>query len=279
MQVSKWIVIFCFFLSCGLDEKKSKSIVSPAGYDLSQPEKISLPEELDEISGIVFEGSTGTIVSLNDEEGMLYRFKPDSPQNFIASRFHKGGDFEDLASVGPNWYALKSNGHLYKISNAFTDSVASTAFSFKQKGKHEFEAMLYDSSLNRIYIFCKICGKSPSASAEAFSFDLGKEQFDSAPALKIELSETQQTELKKNSQLQISAAAIHPQTGDWWFVASASGLLLITDQQGRCKEVVPLNRKKFKQPEGITFNTAADLFISNEAKTGIANVLVFRKKS
>ncbi|WP_336515293.1 SdiA-regulated domain-containing protein [Pollutibacter soli] len=279
MQISKWIVVFCFLFSCRFAEKNDKSIKSPDGYDLSKSEKISLPEELDEISGIVYDEGSGTIVSLNDEEGVLYRFKPDSPRQFIDSRFHKGADFEDLLSVGPYWYALKSNGHLFKISDAFTDNVQSKGFPFNQKGKHEFEAMLYDSSLNRIYIFCKICGKTPSVSPEAFSFDLGTEQFDSTSTLTIQLTREQKKELKDNQQVQISAAAIHPQTGDWWFVASASGLLLITDHQGNCKELIPLNRKKFKQPEGLTFNSAADLFISNEAKTGIANILIFRKKS
>jgi len=266
-----------FFLSCEQAKKEKKADPSPAGYDFNEAEKTSLPEDLDEISGIVND-SAGRLVAINDEEGVLYRFLLSDLKQLEDYRFHKGADFEETISVSPYWYALKSNGTLYRISNAFSNSPEVKSYQFPPKGQHEFEAMLHDQAKNRILIFCKICGKVPAAEPEVFAFDLSTETYDSVPVFKISLNPVQQEELGKNSKLQISGAAVHPVSGDWYFVASASGVLITTDHSGKCTQLIKLGKKQFKQPEGICFAPNGDMFISNEAKTGIANVLRFKIK-
>jgi uncharacterized protein YjiK len=47
---------------------------------------------------------------------------------------------------------------------------------------------------------------------------------------------------------------------------------LILDEQWNAKEIFALNPVNFKQPEGIAFNDKGDLFISNEASGGSANI-------
>jgi hypothetical protein len=49
--------------------------------------------------------------------------------------------------------------------------------------------------------------------------------------------------------------------------------LLITDAAGMIKELYQLNTSEFAQPEGITFNAAGDLFISNEGTKQPGNIL------
>ncbi len=277
MRFSFILIFFVYILpGCRLDEKAKKPIAGPAGYDWENPVKINLPEELDEISGIVFNPADSSIVSLNDEEGILYSFRPEKPNLLHDSRFHKGADFEELISVRPYWYAMKSNGNLYRITNAFADNTDAETYPFHLTGKNEFEAMLYDSSNNRILLFCKVCQKTPSASPDVYSFNLASSTFDSIPAFQITLTETQKKELPQAHQLQISGAAIHPYNGKWYLICSVSGVLIITDNKGVCQEIYNLKRKIFKQPEGICFATNGDLFISNEAKTGIANVLYYK---
>ena len=263
-------------ISCQIKEKPAKQIVGPAHYDWENPHKINLPEELDEISGIVYDPSKASIVSLNDEEGVLYSFKTENPSELSDSRFHKGGDFEELISVAPYWYALKSNGNLYRVTSAFTEGVNSETYPLKLPGKNEFEAMLYDSSENRILVFCKVCHKSPAAEPDVYSFNLANSSFDSVPAFQIRLTDDQKKELPQTHQLQISGAAVHPITGKWYLICSVSGLLIVTDNKGVCEEVFNLKRKTFKQPEGICFAPNGDMYISNEAKSGIANLLVYK---
>ena len=264
------------FYSCQVKEKPAKQIEGPAGYDWGNPVKINLPEELEEISGIVYDPATASIIALNDEEGILYSFKTEKPTALSDSRFHKGADFEELISVAPYWYALKSNGNLNRITNAFTDGVTSETHPMKLPGKNEFEAMLHDSPGNRILIFCKVCNKTPTAEPDVYSFNLATSSFDSVPAFQIRLNAEQKKELPPAQQLQISAAAIHPITGKWYLVCSVSGVLIITDNKGVCQEIFNLKKKTFKQPEGICFAPNGDMYISNEAKAGIANLLVYK---
>ena len=49
--------------------------------------------------------------------------------------------------------------------------------------------------------------------------------------------------------------------------------LLIMDGVGNIKKLYGLNSKEFAQPEGITFNTAGDLFIANEGAKQPGNIV------
>jgi hypothetical protein len=53
---------------------------------------------------------------------------------------------------------------------------------------------------------------------------------------------------------------------------------VVTDRNGKCKEVFTLAPKIFTQPEGITFTPWGDLIISDEAgdKYGKGNLLIFK---
>ena len=266
-------VIF-LFSSCQDVAKAKVQVEGPAGYNWQQPEKISLSEELDEISGIYFDAERNSIIAVNDEQGLLFSISMTDKTVQLRSRFNKGGDYEDVLFAHANPYALKSNGDVFKILNPFTDSVTSVETKLKLKGKNDFEAMLFDSSKNRLLVFCKNCISYPDSPA-VFSYNLQTEQFEPEPAFMLIVDSTYATLLNKKNKLQLSAAAVHPKTGEWFLIASANHLLLITDSDGKIKAVYPLNKKLFKQAEGICFAPNGDLYISNEAKNGIANILKF----
>src|SRR4051795_10024115 len=84
-----WLVFYplLMILSCGLKEKNHKEQSAlPSGeknrteqsafpYDLQHPEKnISLPGELNEISGIFYSNSESVVYAIEDEDGLLYKF-------------------------------------------------------------------------------------------------------------------------------------------------------------------------------------------------------------
>ena len=76
-----------------------------------------------------------------------------------------------------------------------------------------------------------------------------------------------------------SAAAIDPVTKDLYVLCSVNKLLLILDAQGKVKDVIPLNPKIYKQPEGMTFTPGGDLIISNEShEEGYGTLLLLKNK-
>jgi hypothetical protein len=58
-------------------------------------------------------------------------------------------------------------------------------------------------------------------------------------------------------------------------ISSRGKILLILDRQGNVLHLVDLDPKTFRQPEGMCFSPAGDLFISNEGKGGKGTILRF----
>jgi len=272
----KYLFFFLILLNgCSAQKKDKPEIKSPRGYSLENPVKIKLGEDLDEISGIAYDKSLGAIIALNDEEGKLFIVYMDKRPPSNGYRFNKGGDYEDLCNDGNNWYALKSNGNLSKIENQFTDSMRSKEFKFPLKGKFNFETIFHDPENKRLVLLCKECGNI-NGKVPGYSFALDKGETDSIPNFSLDLSSLDSNQLPKNGLPKPSAAAFHPLTGDLYVIASVNSLLIIADRNGRAKEVFKLDKKIFKQPEGLCFSPEGDLFVSNEARNGMPNILHFK---
>ncbi len=272
----KYLFFFLILITGCTSAKKNKpEIKSPAGYSLENPVKIKLGEDLDEISGIVYDKTLGALIALNDEEGKLFKIYTDNRPPSNGYRFHKGGDYEDLCYDGKDWYAMRSNGNISRIMNPFTDSMSSEEFKFPLKGKFNFESIFYDPANNRLVILCKECSNT-DGKVLGYSFSLDKSETDSIPGFNLDLSGLSSNPLNKNDLLKPSAAAFHPLTGDLYVIASVNSLLIIADHNGKAKEVFTLDKKIFKQPEGLSFSPEGDLFVSNEARNGMANILEFK---
>src|SRR5690554_752729 len=105
------LIVFEMFVAC----KPRVKIQNQIPYDLDQPSVLySLPVDLDEISGIVWVNDS-IVACIEDNKGTIffYNLKKEQIQNTID--FKSKGDFEDLAQVGSVFYALHSNGTLYKV--------------------------------------------------------------------------------------------------------------------------------------------------------------------
>jgi hypothetical protein len=59
-------------------------------------------------------------------------------------------------------------------------------------------------------------------------------------------------------------------------LSSVNNLIVIMDQNWNVKAEYKLDPSLFRQPEGIAFSNNGDMYISNEAAGGTANVLLFR---
>ena len=81
---------------------------------------------------------------------------------------------------------------------------------------------------------------------------------------------------KKDIIIQPSAIAVHPITKNYYILSAISNSLVVMDRNNEIKHVKRLSKKKFEQPEGLTFTSNGDLFISSEGQKKKARIYKFK---
>ena len=268
-------------LSCV--EKKPKGGDSPIGYNLNKPQKYSMPDILQEISGIAFDkGDNKTVYAEMDEDGSVFSL-PLGTKNEVATKFAKKGDYEDI-SIAQGWVILlKSNGDLYSF--LLSETKKPEAANVKEiKGlvpKGEYEGMFADEASGNIYVLCKNCKQDKGTKVTSgYILSLQKDgNIKPKGTFSVDVSQVDQLSGKKKGTFHPSALAINPLTKEWYIVSSVNKALLVTDQNWKIKNVYHLSSNTFNQPEGIAFDKAGNLYISNEgSETQLGNILRFDYK-
>lgn len=246
-------------------------------YDLRNPEKIELPKEVNQVSGLAMAADGKHVYAIDDDHGDLFRISLKKDPSIDKYTFGKSRDFEDIAILNDRVFVLESSGRI--VHFALKDPIDHTsAAEVNIKGKAEFESLYKDPLNNRLVMLCKDCNMDGKRENSAFAFDLETLQFDDTPSLKLKTESLEQVYGKKIGQFKPSAANVHPQTKDVYILSSINKLLVVADAQFRVKQVVALDEKLFPMPEGLCFSSSGDLLISNEATKGKkADILIFRQ--
>jgi hypothetical protein len=269
-SVLSFLFVFC---------NTTASSQNPPGYNLSKPEKTPMPGSLNEISGIVFlKGNPEHLFAIEDEDGRLYCYT-FSTQKTRYSRFFSKGDFEDLAVLHDSVFVvLKSDGSLYSfpISEAANEKAGKVTEYKSLLPKAEYEGLFARNG--RLYVLCKDCAdKDEKKTVTVYEIILPA---NAKPAvvkpIKINFTKTEKGLHPEKKNLRPSGFAFHPLTNEWYILSSVNNLILVMDAGWNPKAVYQLDPSLFKQPEGITFSKNGDMYISNEAAGGTANLLLFR---
>jgi hypothetical protein len=268
------IALSAILASCSQSNGQEDKMTSPPGYNLNEPVKITLGQNLKEISGIRIDDANKQIIAVNDEEGKLYRLGMDGSIQGKAFKFAKKGDFEDLDFDGTYWYAVKSTGEVNRISGAFTDSSTTSVYPFSETGI-EFETICYDKTNQKIFLLTKTPKELKDGRVAAYILDTTAGSFTYAAAYSPSLEAITKIRGKEKSECKPTSAAIHPLTGELYII-SVNDRLLVIMANGEVKQVYKLDKAAFRQPEGICFSANGDMFISNEAQDATANILQFK---
>ena len=260
-----------------LPQKGGKSKQEPYA-DLNAATPRELPKELAEISAMVYDATVNAIFAVTDEEGVLYQLPLNSGGVLKSRRFYGRGDFEGLARVGSNFYALISDGDLVEFP-AGSGDVDGRKYKADFPGKTEFESLYYDEIARRLVLLCKECSNDKRTTVSAFFFDPVTKRYSSSP-VSFSTKDVKALSKGKGDPLRASDAAIHPITGELYILASLNHLLIIADARtGAFKRSFDLDKKLFKQPEGLCFSPRGDLYISNErGGKGSATLLMYPYK-
>lgn len=290
------ILFLGLFVSCSQNDSSSHKTKPRFGYNLEQPARVyKLPGELKEISGLQAINDH-QIACIQDEDGYLYIYDLEEGTISQKIKFDKGRDYEGLALAGNDMYILESDGDLYHIPDFNTNEKELKARKIETglKRDNNTEGACYDNDHSRLLIACKDDpGKGLKGKKAIYAFDLGREAIGKRPAYIIDAKEVETTLLKDgfssfsykikkalsagniSGLFKPSGIAIHPIQKNIYVISAANKLLAVLDQKGKLKHVYDFGSSFFMQPEGITFTSNGDLYISNEGNGRKANILKY----
>jgi len=273
-------VLLMAYASCNaFPGREDLQYKSPKGYKLTEPHRYRVRDNMQEISGIVLNPDEHHIYAINDEQGKIFDIDVNTDKPYPTTKFGRSGDYEDLVNTPIGWMVLKSSGVLYHVQEPFTDNVSATEYKFDKKGKQEFESVYVDTPTNSVIMICKRCAEDKNESVtSAYRFSLDDMKFDKKPFYQLNVDDIARLAGVDVDHFRPSAAAIHPIDHRLYIVSSVNRMLVIASRDGKIQEVYHLKHKLFEQPEGISFAANGDMYISNEAGDGVADILKFTYK-
>ena len=275
-------------------------LIKKSIYNLDNPDATYiLPQYLEEISGLAFY-SEERILCIQDEAANIYVLNLEDGKIADKYDFGKSGDYEGITLVGQTAYVLRSDGHIFEVRNFDKKSINTKEHNTPLSGKNDAEGIAYDKSSNSLLIACKgspeVEKDKPYKGYKAiYKYDLGEMKLKKKPDLLIDLEKSdtyQDTDLFKELSLrsarqnqfkqrlanfQPSGIALHPVTDEFYIISGVTKILVVLNRQGKIIDVQELNLRIFRQPEGICFSPAGDLFISNEGQGGAGYIVKFNQ--
>ncbi|MET3499130.1 hypothetical protein ABIC45_000721 [Mucilaginibacter rubeus] len=283
LYVAGMLAVAVVFLIISCKNKEKAIPASPTGYDLNNPVKYKMPEDLTEISGFAFHnGKNDSVYAEQDEEGFLFNLKlGDKKANY--TKFGKSGDYEDVAICREQVIMLKSDGTLFTFpfSQVRTKEVTNVQKTKGQLPEGEFEAMCADEKTSLVYVLCKHCAdEKTSKSSSGYILKIQADgTLKQTGSFAIDVKEIERLADKKRVPFRPSAIAKNTFTNEWYILSSVNKMLVVADANWKVKNVYPLSVTIFGQPEGMAFDNQRNLYISNEGdQLSAGNILKFSYK-
>ncbi len=284
-------VLLCSLILLPLNSCAQSNIPIDFPYDLDRPEKSQkLPKVLTEVSGLSFAGEN-SVYCVQDEKGMIYLYDLDKEEIIEETTFGNPGDFEGIAKVEDWIYVLRSDGKLYSFQQPKTGKkLGKVSEIYLSLGPQcNAEGLGYDMRNLRLLIACKGLSKNKTAEKRFYEVDVQLDKIKANLIFSLSAAAMQDpinwmdrehyarsaASRKKMKTFNPSGIAKHPITEDLYVLSSSGKFLTVLSENGKLKQIIPLNSDRFRQPEGITFDGNGNLFISNEGQGGRAVIYLF----
>ncbi len=241
--------------------------------------KWELPEELEEVSGISYL-ENDRIACIQDEDGEIFIYDLKKSRVERKIQFAGGGDYEGIAVVGTTAYVVRSDGTLFEIEDFRTTPRISEIETWLKR-KRDVEGLCYDKKHDRLLIAIKEADPFEEESKGIFAFDMESRELLKEPVYRIDFQDSLFDPIReKNIQdtFKPSEVNIHPVTGDVLLLDGRSPMLLVLDRKSTARALYILNEEDFPQPEGLTFDEEANLYISSEGDPGTIQRVTIQKE-
>lgn len=242
-------------------------------YNLDAPTQIIKLEEdaLREISGLGPTSAPGIFVAIGDERGEIFLLDANDGGKVIKRTLFKDkGDFESVEMVGKEIWAVKSNGDVYEVNNWDSEAPLVSEYKTALKKHNDIEGLCYDPARNALLLACKEDPDSMNT-RDIYAFNLSTKSLDEKPVYALHPEEVNRYvaygEEERHQFFSPSGIAIHPITGEIYLISTALKRLVVLDyKSGNIKAVHRLDKQIMPQPEGISFDSTGNLFLSSEGK-------------
>lgn len=253
-------------------------------FDLDRPSaRFVLPAELHEVSALT-DVDSRTVACLQDEDATLYMIDATTGRIRRTHAFGPPGDMEGLTRVGEEYYALRSDGLIYRISlNEDGARIVDTMRVVLPQD--DLEGLAFDDRMQRLLIAPKGMLKGGPAERDQrllFAYDLKEWRLMPEPVMRLSVERivaeatgagfrlpTRTTPKGREVsavKLRFSSVAIDPISDRHYLLSAVDRLLLVVERDGRFVSIHQLDEGVFPKPEGITFLNDGTLLINSEGK-------------
>jgi uncharacterized protein YjiK len=275
MKYFSWLLLV---ISVNCTDNGPKKVKKPSNgllgqYNLQQYQKVVLPQELDEISGIAYDSASKGLAAINDEEGRLFFFDPANGQVTNRLKFGKKGDYEELFFAKGYWWILRSDGLFLKCNPPADDA---QTINWELPQGEEYEAAWYDAATQKMWMLCKKCEGEKNTMTNISQGAANDTMAIFASKRKLPLDFQL---LPAEKKFHASGAAYNPADSMVYLVSAPDKKICRMSANGIVMDIQDLDPAVFKQPEGICFGPDGTMYISNEAADGNANLLIFKPQT
>ena len=239
--------------------------------------KWMMPVELREISGLALT-SDGRLLTHDDNVGTIYVLDPRS--GIVLKQFYLGsggvrGDFEAIATAGPDIYLLDSNGTIYHFrEGAQGAGVPFTTFDTRLGKECEFESMVYQRDSGWLVMPCKkATNKKLQDQLVIYRVRVAGAAAPKLSMMTIPLAQIIGANGWKS--LHPSDMTIDPATGNYVLIASHEKALVEITPAGQVVRAGPLPGVH-QQPEGVAITNDSILIVSDEENKTPAAITLYR---
>ena len=255
-----------FLLACAVSSEVDNPTIKGS---LKSVKTMNLDSKLLEISGLSTIDNN-TLAAVQDEDGILFIYDLKSQKIKKEIKFGESGDYEAVAIMSDNAYVLRSDAKLFKITNYNSSELKTESFDLNLEAGNN-ESLCFDSGNKRLIAIGKdkFKGGSDDEKRPVFAISLdGVRSADPIFYLDIEAVNSKLKEkynLPEKSSFLVSDIEIDPKGKHIWLL-SLQGSMAKVDFNGDIIDVIQLDTKDLIQPEGLTFTSPTQFYISSEGQ-------------
>ncbi|HSK12247.1 MAG TPA: hypothetical protein VK907_03475 [Phnomibacter sp.] len=271
-------VLFTILFSCAeTDTDPSDKKASCAPYAFDKPDLvIKLPNKLSEVSGLDFFNDS-IIVMISDDKPNIYTYNLSRKKIQGEIKLEGAIDLEDIVVAGQHIYALQSDGKIWKVQDPLNTPEITFA-TLQLEPPFELEGIDVNSKGDSLFVSTKYWNKKGSDKRKLPVFTFAA-SFSGAEIPVRRLFDVMDHFPEGQAKIPFHPSAIRwaKHLDQWLILSTNKKFLAFADRAGQIQCVEKLDQAIYIQPEGLAFDKDLNLYITNEGKTGNANLMKFSK--